>query len=87
MTKFAFPIVAAAALLGACSDDPETAAPVADDANAAGNVLEGSISDAMIPLDTLQSQSPPAAPAPAAAPDADAESESDPAQDAADAAQ
>lgn len=60
MIKHAFPLIAAATLLGACSDDPEPATPVADDASAAGNVLEGSISDDMIPLETLKSQSPPA---------------------------
>lgn len=60
MIKHAFPLIAAAALLGACSDDPEPATTVADDASAAGNVLEGSISDDMIPLETLKSQSPPA---------------------------
>jgi len=42
--------------LAACGGDP---APSADGGSASGEVLEGSISDAMLPLDTVQSQSPP----------------------------
>ncbi len=42
--------------LAACGGDP---GPSADGGSASGEVLEGSISDAMLPLDTLQSQSPP----------------------------
>jgi len=45
-------------LLAACESEPE---PVATNANAEGDVLEGSISDEMLPLDRLQSKSPPAA--------------------------
>ena len=45
-------------LLAACESEPE---PVATNANAEGEVLEGSISDEMLPLDRLQSKSPPAA--------------------------
>lgn len=50
-------ILAAAALLAlpACSKKPET------QAQAGGEILEGSISDAMLPLDTATSQ-PPLAP-------------------------
>ncbi|MDE1467137.1 hypothetical protein [Aurantiacibacter sp. D1-12] len=56
----AAPVVLA---LAACGDDP---APVEGDENreASGEVLEGSISDGMIPLDELQSQAPLAAPEP-----------------------
>lgn len=86
MIKHAIPLIAAAALLGACSDDPEPAAPVADDASAAGNVLEGSISDDMIPLDQLKSQSPPAIIADADG-EADEEGESDEDEESGDAAE
>jgi len=47
--------------LAACGGDP---APSADGASASGEVLEGSISDAMLPLDSVQSQSPPLEKAP-----------------------
>lgn len=50
-----FVIMAAALAVSACGSDPE---PV-EDGSASGEVLEGSISDAMLPLDTVQSQSPP----------------------------
>ena len=43
-------------LLAACGGEAE---PVVENADAGGDVLEGSISDAMLPLDTLTSQSPP----------------------------
>ncbi|TMM47356.1 hypothetical protein [Qipengyuania marisflavi] len=51
--------IAAALALVAC--DKEAAPPVQDnDGRAAkGEVLGGAISDAMLPLDTVQSQSPP----------------------------
>jgi hypothetical protein len=43
--------------LGGCGSDP---APGTDGGGtASGEVLEGSISDAMLPVDTVQSQSPP----------------------------
>jgi len=43
--------------LGACGSDP---APGTDGGGtASGEVLEGSISDAMLPVDTVQSQPPP----------------------------
>lgn len=49
--------------LTACGSDPEPV--ITDGANtASGEVLEGSISDAMLPLDTIQSQSPPLSEAP-----------------------
>ncbi len=41
------------ALLTACGDSPEQ-----DSRTASGEVLEGMISDAMLPLDTVQSQAP-----------------------------
>jgi hypothetical protein len=54
-TRLSLPLLALA-LLSACgdqkSDEPERK-------TAAGEVLGGSISDAMLPLDTVQSQSPP----------------------------
>ncbi|MGB3377627.1 MAG: hypothetical protein WBH10_07270 [Allopontixanthobacter sediminis] len=48
-------ILAAALTLSACGNDPGSD----EDGSASGEVLEGSISDAMLPLDTVQSQSPP----------------------------
>ena len=50
-----------AALLAACNSDVED-----DGGTASGEVLEGTISDAMLPLDTVTSQPPLAAPEPAA---------------------
>lgn len=47
--------MAAALALSACGGDPDPA----EDGSASGEVLEGSISDAMLPLDTVQSRSPP----------------------------
>ncbi|MDJ0978959.1 MAG: hypothetical protein QNI87_10520 [Erythrobacter sp.] len=46
--------------LGACGDSaaPEEAEPIEDGGEAEGDVLGGSISDAMIPLEALRSQSP-----------------------------
>ena len=61
LTRFALPLLALGLLAG-CSD--EAVAPAAPDNGgqaAEGDVLDGSISDAMLPLDTLQSQSPSAA--------------------------
>ena len=55
---FALPLLLA---LSACEDEPEIA--VEDDGReASGEVLEGSISDEMIPLDQVRSQPPLAAP-------------------------
>lgn len=49
-------LVAPALLLGACGDD---SIDVSDDGReASGEVLEGSISDAMLPLEELRSQAP-----------------------------
>lgn len=48
-----------ACLVAGCT--PETSAPPAEQGGAAaGEVLGGSISDAMIPLDQLESEAPPA---------------------------
>ena len=53
--------VAGCLMLAACGDDPEPA-PVeeatASGAGAKGDVLPGSISDAMLPLDTVTSTAP-----------------------------
>lgn len=63
-------ILPAILVLAACGSDPS---PSADGANTvSGEVLEGSISDAMLPLDTVQSQSPPLEKAPADPADASA---------------
>ena len=62
--------------LAACGSDSK--APVAKDAG--GEVLEGSISDAMLPLDTVRSQAP-LAPRPAGDPGTKATEESDAATD------
>jgi hypothetical protein len=58
------PILAVALSLAACED--QAAAPADQRAAAAGEVLEGSISDAMIPLEQLDSQAPLAPRQPAA---------------------
>ena len=60
-------LAAGAALLSACGDD----APAPEDGeeaerNAQGEVLGGTISDDMLPLDRLRSQSPPLREAPTA---------------------
>ena len=56
MIRYLLPI-AALGLLAACGDDP---APSPDDdaRTASGEILEGTISDEMLPLETLQSQPP-----------------------------
>ena len=46
------------ALLSACGDEAAAPEPVAETAAVTGEVLEGSISDAMLPLDELQSRAP-----------------------------
>ena len=46
-------------LLAACGDDAAPAGEVDDGTAAEGEVLGGTISDEMLPLDRLQSQSPP----------------------------
>ncbi len=58
------PVAALALLVAACGDD---AAVEDESGSASGEVLPGSISDAMIPSDSLQSQPPLVAPEPAAA--------------------
>lgn len=45
--------------LAACGGGNEAAEQADDDRNARGEVLGGSISDDMLPLDTIRSQSPP----------------------------
>ena len=57
-------IVLPSLLLAGCGDDQPQGG--GDGRNASGEVLEGSISDAMIPLDQLKSQAPPAKPEPQA---------------------
>ncbi|HEX9807188.1 MAG TPA: hypothetical protein VGA34_09850 [Alteraurantiacibacter sp.] len=55
--------IAALSLLAACGDDAPQ--PESDDARtASGEVLEGTISDAMLPVETLKSQPPLARPSP-----------------------
>ena len=74
MPALRFSQIAAAAsllLLAACSDN---AATVAEGDTASGDILPASVSDAMIPSDTLQSQPPLMAPEPAASGSGDAES-------------
>ena len=46
-------------LLAACGDDAAPTGEVDDGTAAEGEVLGGTISDEMLPLDRLQSQSPP----------------------------
>ena len=57
MTSKFLPLIAFPLLLAACGDD---AAPVSEDdgREASGEVLEGTISDAMLPLDEVRSQAP-----------------------------
>lgn len=53
------PLAAVALALVACDADPAIEAPADDDRTAEGEVLGGTISDEMLPLDTVRSQSPP----------------------------
>ncbi|QKG72062.1 hypothetical protein [Erythrobacter mangrovi] len=66
-----------ALLLSACGDQSAPASGEDDQRKARGEVLGGSISDAMIPLDTLESKSPPLKiePRPAASSDAETSDE------------
>ena len=79
--------------LSACGDNAETPPPGDEEASARGEVLGGSISDDMLPLDTITSQAPslaeegssdddssdPATPAaPASQPDPEPEPQSEP---------
>ncbi|MFA6219119.1 MAG: hypothetical protein WC692_05005 [Erythrobacter sp.] len=68
MTCVRFVAVPLALLLAACGGASAPASSEDDRRKARGEVLGGSISDAMIPLDTLESKSPPLriAPTPAA---------------------
>ena len=50
------PAIAALSALASCGDKPETGK---ERPTAAGEVLGGTVSDAMLPLDTVRSQSPP----------------------------
>ena len=60
MKRFAFSILPAALLLAACEDSAEPAPKATGDGGTLnGDVLGGSISDDMIPLEELRSQSPP----------------------------
>lgn len=58
MTKL-FAILPAVILLAACNGDGSPEAQASADAMAEGEVLGGTISDEMLPLDRLKSQSPP----------------------------
>jgi hypothetical protein len=58
MTKL-FAILPAVILLAACNGDRSPEAQASADAMAEGEVLGGTISDEMLPLDRLKSQSPP----------------------------
>jgi hypothetical protein len=49
------PALVPLALLAACGDKP---APEGDDRSASGEVLDGTISDSMLPLDQLTSEPP-----------------------------
>lgn len=57
-------LLTASLLLAACGDEPEVARETGGSAEAEGDVLGGSISDAMLPLESVQSQSPPLREAP-----------------------
>lgn len=46
-----------AATLSACGEDP-VAEPTEENSQAQGEILEGTISDEMLPLESLQSQAP-----------------------------
>ena len=46
--------------LAGCDKDPEVAEDAAEEGNVSGEVLEGTISDDMLPLDELRSAAPPA---------------------------
>jgi hypothetical protein len=51
-----FALLAPVLLLAACEDKP--AAPAEQGGAASGEILQGSVSDAMIPLDQLKSEAP-----------------------------
>lgn len=56
MTRAACLVLAPVLLLAACGD--KAAAPAEQGGAASGEVLQGSVSDAMIPLDQLKSEAP-----------------------------
>ena len=58
MNRFAI-LAATCVALTACGDNSTPADQVDENATARGEVLGGSISDDMLPLDTVTSQSPP----------------------------
>jgi hypothetical protein len=65
MIRSALSLAAATAILSGCGDDaPPAETEVEAERNAKGEVIGGTISDAMIPLDRLRSQSPPVREAP-----------------------
>ena len=51
-------LASAAGLLAGCGDDPQPEQGTADGRSAAGEVLEGSISDEMLPYGSLRSRPP-----------------------------
>ena len=53
------PLVAACLIVTACKDNAATTEGENESLDARGEVLGGSISDAMLPLDTLTSKAPP----------------------------
>lgn len=75
MIRPLFVISIAALALTACGGDPAPAAQDDDNRRAEGEVQGGTISDAMIPLDTLTSQSPPMKRRPSSGDDTDGEAE------------
>ena len=80
MIRSALLLVAATAILSGCGDDaPPAETEVEAERNAKGEVIGGTISDAMIPLDRLRTQSSPEREAPsqpsAAGPASEAPSE------------
>ncbi|QIQ86984.1 hypothetical protein [Erythrobacter sp.] len=58
-TKLAAPALGALLLLSACEEEAEAPRETAQGGEAAGEVLGGTISDDMLPLERLRSQSPP----------------------------
>lgn len=60
MKRIGLPVIAALAL-ASCGGDPAEVDEPNEDATARGEVLGGTISDDMLPLDTVTSQSPPRA--------------------------
>lgn len=70
-------LAVSAALLAACSGDPAGTRDNSGEEMAEGEVLGGSISDAMIPLETVRSQSPALRAAPVSTDDAETEEDGD----------